>query len=100
MCTHETATVTLYGSGKGPNGWFPLSTATVYFDHPVDAPAAHTLNVDFRNPALGPAARLAVELDAGAARELADAILSVLAAVPPELMEDETGARSGDGRGI
>ena len=88
MCTYRTATVPLTGSGKGASGWFPLSTATVYFDHPVDAPAEHTLNIDFRNPDRGAAARVAVELGASDARALAEAILDLLAAVPRELIEE------------
>jgi hypothetical protein len=90
VCTHETENLSVVGSGKGAAGWFPLSAATVYFDHPVDAPAAHTLNIDFRNPERGPAARIAVELEAGSARELARAILAVLAAVPPELLDEQS----------
>ena len=87
MCTYRTANVPISGSGKGTAGWFPLSAATVYLDHPVDAPAGHTLNIDFRNPDRGPSARVAVELDPGAARELAEAILAMLAAAPPGLIE-------------
>jgi hypothetical protein len=86
MCTYQTANVPISGSGKGAGGWFPLSAATVYLDHPVDAPADHTLNIDFRNPERGPSARVAVELDPAAARELAEAILAMLAAAPPGLI--------------
>ena len=53
MCTYQTDQVALSGSGKGAGGWFSLAAATVYFDHPVHAPAEHTLNVDFINPGLG-----------------------------------------------
>ena len=87
MCTYQTANVAVSGSGKGAGGWFPLAAATVYFDHPVDAPADHTLNIDFRNPDRGPAARVAVELDPAGARELAEAILAMLAAAPRGLIE-------------
>jgi hypothetical protein len=87
MCTYQTANLPISGSGKGAAGWFPLSAATVYFDHPVDAPADHTLNIDFRNPDRGPAARVAVELEPAAARELAEAILAMLAAAPAGLIE-------------
>jgi DNA primase len=66
------------GSGKGASGWFPLSEATVYFDHPVHAPAEHTLNVDFLNPERGPSARVAVELDPASAVALARAILAAV----------------------
>jgi hypothetical protein len=50
----------------------------VYFDHPVHAPAEHTLNVDFLNPDLGPSARVAVELDPASALALARAILAAV----------------------
>jgi hypothetical protein len=85
MCTYLTASVPAEGSGKGPRGWFPLTQASVYFDHPQHAPAEHTLNIDFLNPAQGPSARVAVELTAASARKLAAAIEAALAAVPPGL---------------
>lgn len=86
MCTYQTTKVALDGAGKGAEGWFPVTEATVYFDHPVAAMAEHTLNVDFRNPDRGAAARVAVELDARAAFELAHAILDSLAALPEGLV--------------
>jgi hypothetical protein len=82
MCTYLTERVELTGSGKGREGWFKLREASVYFDHPVHALAEHTLNIDFRDPAGGPTARVAVELDAQSALDLVDAILSALNAVP------------------
>jgi Family of unknown function (DUF6295) len=85
MCTYLTEKVGITGSGKGAAGWFPLNEATVYFDHPVHAPAEHTVNIDFRNPAQGPSARVAVELTAESARALAAAIEATLAAAPPGL---------------
>ena len=85
MCTYHTEKVDLAGSGKGAAGWFPLTEATVYFDHPQHAPADHTLNIDFRNPGQGPSARVAVELTAESARALAAAIETALAAAPPGL---------------
>jgi uncharacterized protein DUF6295 len=87
MCTYQTETLGLRGSGKGAAGWFPLTSASVYYDHPVHAPAEHTLNIDFLNPGQGPSARVAVELTATSARALAAAIESALASVPPELLE-------------
>ncbi len=71
------------GSGGPPPGWVRLSEAMVYFDHPVSAPSDHALAIDFLAPAAGPAARLAVELDANSAKALADAILSILEAAAP-----------------
>ncbi len=85
MCTYETTTLAVTGSGKGADGWFALSDATVYFDHPVHASAEHTLNIDLRNPARGPGFRVAVELDPASARELAEAILASLDSAPAGL---------------
>jgi hypothetical protein len=85
MCTYTTEHAEISGSGKGANGWFGVTTATVYYDHPVHARADHTLNIDFADPAQGPAARVAVELTAESALALAAAIHAALAAVPPGL---------------
>ncbi|HEY7323561.1 MAG TPA: DUF6295 family protein [Streptosporangiaceae bacterium] len=86
MCTYTTEQIEITGSGKGSEGWFSLSDATVYYDHPVHAMAEHTLNIDFRNPGKGPSARVAVELTAESARALVGAIEAALAAVPPALV--------------
>ena len=86
MCTYITAKLEAAGSGKGAEGWFPLTEATVYFDHPVHAAAEHTLNIDFRNPDRGAGARVAVELSAQTARALAHAILETLDAVPADIL--------------
>jgi hypothetical protein len=85
MCTYITETISIAGSGKGAAGWFRLTDATVYFDHPVHALADHSLNIDFANPAKGPASRVAVELTAESARALVAAIQSTLAAAPADL---------------
>jgi len=87
MCTYQTEQIGVEGSGKGASGWFALTEATVYFDHPVHAMAEHTLNIDFCNPGRGPAARVAVELTAASARELARAIEAALAAAPAALVD-------------
>jgi Family of unknown function (DUF6295) len=85
MCTYTTERAAITGSGKGAGGWFGLTTATVYYDHPVHAQAEHTLNIDFADPARGPSARVAVELTAASARELVTAIQAALASAPAEL---------------
>ena len=86
MCTYLTEKAEITGSGKGPDGWFSVTEASVYFDHPVHASAEHTLNIDFLNPGRGPSARVAVELTAESARALAKAIEATLASVPPGLI--------------
>jgi hypothetical protein len=82
MCTYRTTHVSVQGSGKGADGWFAVSDATVYFDHPVHASAEHSLNIDVLNPARGASARVALELDPISARALAHAILETLESVP------------------
>jgi Family of unknown function (DUF6295) len=84
MCIYSTEHVPATGSGKGAKGWFRLSEVSVYFDHPAHALADHTLNIDFINPSQGPSARVAVELTADTARDLARAIESALAAAEPQ----------------
>ncbi len=88
MCTYQTETLSLRGSAKTPDGWTAMTNASVYFDHPVHYPAGHALLIDVLNPAKGPSARVALELSAESARELANAILRSLDAVPSELISD------------
>jgi hypothetical protein len=84
MCTYNTEFAEITGSGKGRDGWIKLNTATVYYDHPVHAPAEHTLNIDFSDGQ--PGHRVAVELTAGSARELVAAIERALGSVPEGLL--------------
>jgi hypothetical protein len=79
MCTMIAQQVAIEGSGKGTAGWFAVRQASVSYDHPFDAPLEHALNLDFVNEALGPGARVAVELSTESARALVDTILAVLA---------------------
>ena len=79
MCTMIAQQVKLSGSGKGPEGWFDVNQAAVSYDHPFSMPHEYTLNIDFVDQAAGPAARVAVELDAASARALVATINAVLA---------------------
>lgn len=85
MCTYDTETVDVEGSGKGAAGWFEVTRAAVYVDHPQHAPFGHTVNIDFANPSLGPSARVAVELTEEAALALIGAIQRALANAPAGL---------------
>ena len=78
MCTMIVEQIKIDGSGKGLNGWFPLQEANVSYDHPFNAPMEHALNIDFVNEAMGPGARVAVELSAEAALALVETIQAVL----------------------
>ena len=60
-------------------GWFDVRQASVSYDHPFSVPLEHALNIDFVNEALGPGARVAVELSTESAKALVDTIQAVLA---------------------
>ena len=78
MCTMIARQVEVEGTGKGTTGWFNVRQANVSYDHPFQAPYEYALNIDFVNEALGPQARVAVELTENSARALVDAILAAL----------------------
>ena len=78
MCTMIAQQIPVLGSGKTAGGWLDVRQATVSYDHPFDLAVEHALNLDFVNEALGPGARVAVELTAESARALAATILAVL----------------------
>jgi hypothetical protein len=85
MCTYLTEKFQVSGSGKGPKGYFSVTDAMVYVDHPQHAPNEHTVNIDFMNPAEGPSSRVALELTEESALALIDAIKATLASAPPGL---------------
>ena len=77
MCTYETHTTHISGSGYARGEWIDLRKAVLSFDHPQDAPLEHALCIDFRTGG-DPASHVAVELDAASARRLAAAIVATL----------------------
>lgn len=78
MCTTISDKTGVTGSGKGASGWFDLDQVYVGYDHPYHAALDHALSLDFVNEAVGPGARVAVELDRESARVLAHRILATL----------------------
>ncbi len=78
MCTYVTEQAKIEGSGRGQRGWFGLTDARVYYDHPFHSQADHTLNIDFVNEAMGLDARIPIELSAESARALVQAIEAAL----------------------
>ena len=68
----------LAGSGKGPQGWYPLVKATVSYDHPFHAPLDHAINIDFLDASDGLNGRASVELSIEGARRLAETIMSAV----------------------
>jgi hypothetical protein len=79
MCTSIVEIVEADGAGKSDSGWFRLTHSVVSYDHPHHALLEEAINIDFVNPALGPAARVAVELTLEAAKELSGALTRAIA---------------------
>ncbi len=79
MCTSIVEIVDAAGAGKGDDGWFALTHAVVSYDHPHHALLEEAINLDFVNPALGPGARVAVELTLESAKELSIALAKAIA---------------------
>jgi hypothetical protein len=80
MCTSIVEVVGADGAGKGEGGWFTLTHSVVSYDHPHHALLEEAITIDFVNPALGPGARVAVELTLEAAKELSAALAKAIAA--------------------
>jgi Family of unknown function (DUF6295) len=78
MCTGIVENTKVSGSGKGPDGWFPLDRASVSYDHPDHTPSERAVIIDFLNVTAGPESRVAVELTPDSAKNLVHAILSSL----------------------
>jgi uncharacterized protein DUF6295 len=91
MCTSIVEIVDADGMGKGEHGWFRLTRSVVSYDHPHHALLEEAINIDFLNPALGPGARVAVELTLDAAKALSGALARAIAQA-----EIEEGARHRD----
>ena len=75
MCTYITEKANVSGNGKGHSGWFELSHANIYYDHPVHAAMDHALMIDFVNETKGPSARVAIELSAESAARFRKVLL-------------------------
>ena len=86
MCTSIVEIVAAEGTGKGERGWFDLTHAVVSYDHPHHALLEEAIIIDFVNAALGPSARVAVEITLESAKALAAALSKTVAEA--ELAED------------
>ena len=91
MCTSIVEIVGADGAGRGSDGWFHLTQAVVSYDHPHHALLEDAINIDFLNTALGPGARVAVELTLESAKALSGALTRAIAAAEIE----EGGRRRG-----
>ncbi|MDA8315580.1 MAG: DUF6295 family protein [Actinomycetota bacterium] len=70
MCTMIAMTAAVTGMGKGARGWFPITQATVGYDHATHSGTEHALLLDFTNYDIGVEARVALELDLESGRAL------------------------------
>jgi hypothetical protein len=87
MCTSIVEIATAQGTGKGGDGWFELTHSVVSYDHPHHALLEEAITIDFVDSALGPGARVAVELALESAKELSAALSRAIAAA--EVVEGE-----------
>lgn len=78
MCTDIIEKAEISGSGKGADGWFSLTQANVYYDHPFHAPLDHALIIDFVQNPDAPGHRVAVELTFDSAVRLMESIRAAL----------------------
>ncbi|MCC7487516.1 MAG: hypothetical protein IT529_21290 [Burkholderiales bacterium] len=79
MCTSIVEIVRVEGAGRAEAGWFGLTSSVLSYDHPHHALYENAVNIDFVNPALGPGARVAVEISLESAKALAAALAKVVA---------------------
>ena len=84
MCTSIVEVVGADGAGKSGDGWFDLTHSVVSYDHPHHALFEDAINIDFVNLALGPGARVAVEISLELAKELCGALARAIAAAEIE----------------
>jgi hypothetical protein len=85
VCTSIVEISPAEGWGKGSDGWFVLTNSVVSYDHPHHALLEEAITIDFVNSALGPGARVAVEITLQSAKELSAALARAIAAA--ELVE-------------
>ena len=84
MCTSIVEVVGAEGAGKGSDGWFDLTHSVVSYDHPHHALLEEAITIDFVNAALGPGARVAVELTLQSAKKLSGALARAIEAAEIE----------------
>lgn len=84
MCTSIVEIVGAEGAGKSVEGWIGLTHAVVSYDHPHHALLEEAIAIDFVNAAMGPGARVAVELTLDSAKALSGALTRAIAAAEIE----------------
>jgi hypothetical protein len=80
MCTNISYTASITGAGKGSQGWFPVTQANVAYDHATHTMAEHAFLLDFTNYAIGPEARVGLEMDVHSAKALLEQLSAAIEA--------------------
>ena len=80
MCTMIAMTTMVKGAGKGAQGWFPITQATVGYDHSTHSEDEHALLLDFVNYDIGTGARVALELDLESGKALLEQLQAAIQA--------------------
>jgi hypothetical protein len=80
MCTYISNMAEVIGAGKGAEGWFRVTEATIGYDHPTFADADHAILIDFTSHDAGLSARVAVELDLESGRALLETLSETIRA--------------------
>ena len=78
MCHLIVETFKADGSGKNGGEWFKLTGGVISYDHPADAWFEDAVIIDFVNDAMGPGARVGVEISLKTAQELHEALGKVI----------------------
>ena len=91
MCTSIVEVVSADGAGKGGDGWFESHSLGGVLRPPAPRLLEEAITIDFVNAALGPDARVAVELTLESAKELSGALARAIAAA--EIEESAHGVR-------
>ena len=91
MCTSIVEITAAEGMAKREDEWFPLTHASVAYDHARHALLADVITIDFINEALPPGARAAVELTLETAKSLAAALAKAIAEAEIEEAERSEG---------
>lgn len=79
MCTSIVEIAPAEGMAKSADGWFPVKTSVVAYDHARHAIAGDVITLDFINGDLPPGARAAVELTLESAKALHAALAKAIA---------------------
>ena len=80
MCTMINEIARIDGVGRGADGWFQVTQASIGYDHATHTQAEHALLLDFVNPSLGAGARIALEMNLASGKALVETLQAAIEA--------------------